>query len=29
MIIGDKTHPEVIGITGWCNDEAIVVNRAE
>lgn len=29
MIIGDKTHPEVIGITGWCNDETIVVNRAE
>lgn len=29
MIIGDKKHPEVIGITGWCNDDAIVVNKVE
>ena len=25
IIIGDKNHPEVIGINGWCNDSAIVV----
>ena len=29
MIIGDETHPEVIGITGWCNDEAIIINKVE
>lgn len=27
MIIGDRNHPEVIGITGWCNDDAIIVNK--
>ena len=25
IIIGDKNHPEVIGINGWCNDSAIVI----
>lgn len=24
VIVGDISHPEVIGINGWCNDEAIV-----
>ena len=24
VIIGEPTHPEVIGIKGWCNDEAYV-----
>ncbi len=24
VIVGDKNHPEVIGINGWCNDDAIV-----
>jgi len=24
VIVGDFSHPEVIGINGWCNDEAIV-----
>lgn len=24
IIVGDKTHPEVIGINGWCNNEAII-----
>ena len=24
IIVGDKNHPEVIGINGWCNDEAFV-----
>ncbi|KOA20909.1 hypothetical protein CLHOM_04970 [Clostridium homopropionicum DSM 5847] len=24
VIVGDSSHPEVIGINGWCNDEAIV-----
>lgn len=24
VIVGDKQHPEVIGINGWCNDEAII-----
>ena len=25
IIIGDKNHPEVIGINGWCEDRAIVI----
>jgi len=29
IIIGDKYHPEVIGINGWCNDEAIVVKSTD
>ncbi len=26
VIIGDKNHPEVIGVNGWCNNEGIVIN---
>ena len=29
IIIGDKNHPEVIGINGWCNNEGIIVNSEE
>ncbi|MBZ2173794.1 bifunctional 4-hydroxy-3-methylbut-2-enyl diphosphate reductase/30S ribosomal protein S1 [Schnuerera sp. xch1] len=29
IIVGDRNHPEVIGINGWCNNEAIVVNSEE
>ena len=25
LIIGDRNHPEVIGINGWCNDKATVI----
>jgi len=25
VIVGDKNHPEVKGINGWCNDEAVVL----
>ena len=24
LIIGDENHPEVIGINGWCNNEAVI-----
>lgn len=24
IIVGDKSHPEVIGINGWCQDNAII-----
>ena len=24
VIIGDKNHPEVVGINGWCGDDAII-----
>lgn len=24
VILGDKNHPEVVGINGWCNDSAII-----
>jgi (E)-4-hydroxy-3-methyl-but-2-enyl pyrophosphate reductase len=24
IIVGDSTHPEVIGINGWCNNSAII-----
>ncbi len=26
VIVGDKNHPEVIGINGWCDNEAIIIN---
>jgi len=29
IIIGDSNHPEVIGINGWCNDSAIIINTEE
>ena len=25
VIIGDRNHPEVMGINGWCNNEAVVL----
>ena len=24
LIIGDKNHPEVVGINGWCDNEAVI-----
>lgn len=29
IVIGDSTHPEVIGINGWCNDSAIVIKSPD
>ena len=29
IIIGDRDHPEVIGINGWCNNEGIIINNEE
>lgn len=29
IVIGDKEHPEVIGINGWCDNEASVVSDLE
>lgn len=29
IIIGDKTHPEIIGISGWCNNKAYIINSEE
>ncbi|MDW7671527.1 MAG: 4-hydroxy-3-methylbut-2-enyl diphosphate reductase [Bacillota bacterium] len=29
VIIGNASHPEVIGINGWCNNQAIVINTIE
>lgn len=29
VIVGDKTHPEVIGINGWAGDTATVVSSGE
>ena len=29
IIVGNATHPEVVGINGWCNNEAIIINREE
>ncbi|MDR0879712.1 MAG: 4-hydroxy-3-methylbut-2-enyl diphosphate reductase [Clostridioides sp.] len=26
IVIGDKDHPEVIGINGWCGDSATIIN---
>jgi 4-hydroxy-3-methylbut-2-enyl diphosphate reductase len=27
LIIGDKNHPEVLGINGWCENSAIIINN--
>ncbi len=29
IIIGDKQHPEVIGINGWCDNTAIIIKTVE
>lgn len=29
VIIGNAKHPEIIGINGWCNNSAIIVNNEE
>ena len=29
IIVGDKDHPEVRGINGWCENSAVIVNSAE
>lgn len=29
VIVGDKNHPEIIGINGWCNNEAVIVSEPE
>ena len=26
VILGDEKHPEVVGINGWCNNDAIITN---
>lgn len=26
VIVGDRNHPEIIGINGWCKDSAIIIN---
>lgn len=29
IIAGDRTHPEVIGINGWCNNSALIISSAD
>jgi len=29
IIVGDKNHPEVIGINGWCNNSALILKSGE
>lgn len=29
VVVGDKKHPEVVGIVGWTNDQALVVESPE
>lgn len=29
IIVGDRNHPEIIGINGWCENEANIVNSIE
>lgn len=29
IIIGDKNHPEIIGINGWCNNSAFIIDSEE
>ena len=28
-ILGDENHPEVVGINGWCNNQAIITRNGE
>ena len=29
IIVGNATHPEIIGINGWCNNKAIIINKED
>ena len=29
VIVGDRNHPEVVGINGWCENKAFIVNSKE
>lgn len=29
IIVGNSTHPEIIGINGWCDNNAIIINKEE
>ena len=29
LIVGDSEHPEIVGINGWCNDSAVIINGVE
>ncbi len=29
VIVGNKNHPEVVGINGWCNNEAVIALSTE
>lgn len=29
IIVGDKDHPEVVGINGWCGNKAIIIDSEE
>lgn len=29
IIVGNANHPEIVGINGWCNNEAFVINSEE
>lgn len=29
VILGDENHPEVLGINGWCNNDAIITSNGE
>ncbi|HOP92257.1 MAG TPA: bifunctional 4-hydroxy-3-methylbut-2-enyl diphosphate reductase/30S ribosomal protein S1 [Acetivibrio thermocellus] len=29
IIVGDRNHPEVIGINGWCNNQAYIVDSVD
>jgi 4-hydroxy-3-methylbut-2-enyl diphosphate reductase len=29
IIVGNRVHPEVVGINGWCNNTAVIINSPE
>ena len=29
IIVGNNAHPEVVGINGWCNDQAIIIENID
>ena len=29
VLLGDKNHPEIVGVNGWCGDSAIITDGTE
>jgi 4-hydroxy-3-methylbut-2-enyl diphosphate reductase len=29
VLVGDREHPEIIGVNGWCGNTAIIIDGSE